>query len=461
MKKISNKTFIGVVLLLIVTFSVLVSADSFDSADTQSPPVIKSITIINNGENPTIQIRGENFGKDPKAVMVQLNGYGQFVTPQKVKAKKLTAQLPGNQLCTGNVNVVVLVDHIASQPATFSFQSPAPVLQSIEPKHATTGTIIQLKGNNFSCDPDDNQVTINNVATNVLSINGDVMAVLVPDTVPAGQANVRVTVQGKISQTLPLTIDAKRIADGTPSPTDPPLQFTNVGAPGTAGFEPMFSKDGTITNPTNGLPYSMYDANFYGNHQCIINAPWRTRDGQPQKVLVTLNIGHSNSLVGNRTGLFEKFIYLRVNYPLKPDMPYDALNNPFYWGASGLCTEHFPHGELYYNSLARAQGGVDYFLMSRNLPGKDSLTITMQVVAPDLYNYQFYGDNYARAGGGILPKVATLSFDLDQIETKVPVPQFGFGNVTFIDESGSSGISTTNNVRFFSNVLQGSNQPQI
>lgn len=234
-----------------------------------------------------------------------------------------------------------------------------------------------------------------------------------------------------------LAVSADSNAAGNASPANHDRQENAVSATPSAGFAPLFAA---------ATHNDYWDASFAGTHQAIIEVPWQTTNGRAQTALLTVNIGRSSKLPGGDGRTEERYVYLRVNFPYYPELPFDRDTNPYWWGASAICTEHSPQGELYANSLSRAVGNVDLFAAAESLPGTARLAFTMKVVAPDLDAFARYGADYARAGKGMLPKVATVRVELNEIQTRVHAPRFNIGNVTFTDEA-THGFTATS-VRF-------------
>lgn len=85
--------------------------------------------------------------------------------------------------------------------------------------------------------------------------------------------------------------------------------------------------------------------------------------------------------------------------------------------------------------------------------------MTFKVIAPDLGVYQPYGENYAAAGNGQvrLPKFATITITMKQIEPNVPVAKFMLGNITFTDPINGSMSTDT----MFSNLFSITDVPDI
>lgn len=221
------------------------------------------------------------------------------------------------------------------------------------------------------------------------------------------------------------------------------ITFINNGEAGSAGFSPLFAID---------KPWS---TNFAGEHKTFINLPWNTTLGTPQRGLLTLHIGYQE----NANGQKEKYVYMRINFPLNPMQPFHHENNPYFWAASSIATESSPYGGLYINSVTSAKGGVDGFQATKFNGNSASLNLTMTLVAPDQAGYQEYGQNYASAGNGILPKTMTVSVNLNNIATQAPVASFGRADVTFTDANGVS--ATSPSTKFQSSLFLLPEQPQI
>jgi len=448
-------------LITVFLFVFLIGSSFVVSANKKKAPFVASITQTSVDGGPIVEIYGKHFGHKPEKVQVMINESGSFAKVLYVSPQMVQAQLSNSQICAGQVSLRVLVDRKASNATTVEFAPGAPIIDGFDRNKVHPGSLIEIRGYNLSCDAGSNLVSFNDTTVKPMAINGNTLTVRIPEQLADGIVKVKVTINGLESGSLPLTIESAAVTPGGNNNSGG-LRFTNSsGVLGAAGFAPLFS---ILDAPalTDGNVGMYWDANFYGMHQSIINVPWKTVTGDQQVALLTLNIGHSNSLAGNSTGEFEKFVYMRINYPLRPELPYDPVSNPFWWGASSISTEHAPHGEIYYNSLSRATGGVESFALAENIPGNTELTLSMRVVAPDLFKYEEYGKNYLKAGNGLvtLPKVATIVISAPTINARIPVPQFGNGKVTLVDESGQLG-STETNARFSSNVLMVTNQPQL
>ena len=221
------------------------------------------------------------------------------------------------------------------------------------------------------------------------------------------------------------------------------ITFINNGVAGSAGFSPLFATD------------KCWSTNFAGEHKTFINLPWNTSAGTPQRGLLTLHFSYQD----NGNGQKEKYVYMRVNFPLNPMEPFQPDNNPYYWAASGIATESSPYGGLYSNSVTTAKGGVESFNATKFNGSSASLNLTMTLVAPDQAMYQEYGQNYASAGNGILPKTMEVKINLHKIETQSPVASFGRADVSFTDANGVSATSPA--TKFQSSVFLLPEQPQI
>lgn len=436
-----------VLCLVAATYQSWVSADS-------SAPQITSINAINSEANPTLEIRGLNFGLDPNAVKVFINNTNMTAKILKIKKKKLTIQLPSSQLCTGTLSLRVVVNRVPSNPGQIDFFLGSPSIEKLSPQHAQPGAIVEIKGNNLSCQPSNNLITFNGEKAELIGMNGDLLSVKVPERVSSGNVAVKLIVSGQPSNTISFNVDPKT-SDGNNDVISSGNRFffrNSTGVAGSAGFGPMLS----IRNPivTSSAQTTTWDVNFYGTHYAIVNAPWKTEIGTQQVALVTMDCRYNPDLPGNLTGGPERYVYVLVSYPRDPEKPYHETDNPFFWGSLALASEGFPHGEFIYNSLARSSGGIDSFELSKDPSGKSKFTFSATVVAPDLGYYEDYGINYAKAGKGkaFLPKVANVTVELDQVEPDVPTGRYGFGKVTLADATGRYGSITTEKAQFHAKI---------
>src|SRR5262249_29463623 len=144
-----------VLLLFASVSSLLVSAYS-------KTPVIDSVTVINSGAYTIFEIRGLNFGDNPNAVKLVMNDNGVFGEVLKVKPKKIVVQVPATDLCNGTATVRALVKKIPSNASTVDLRAGAPTLESFAPLHAQPGSVVEIRGNNFACQPAQNFVSFNN-----------------------------------------------------------------------------------------------------------------------------------------------------------------------------------------------------------------------------------------------------------------------------------------------------------
>lgn len=435
---------------------IYVSADA-NNSKSKPQPGITSITVVDNAGDPTIEIKGKNFGKNQDDVMVLMGEFGTKARILNVKNKRITAQLPAGLICGGKLPLKVVVKKVESQPNLVDINLGKPVITNLEPRQGLIDTVVQLKGQNVSCDLDSNIVTFNGVQAKVVAIQDNTLSVRVPEISP-GEAKVLLTVNGNVSD--PISFNVERLEDrdyGIPGASNTITYFSNM-APGLAGFGPVFNIKDMMLDPLNGISTPVYTMNMVGTHRAIINVPWTTATGKQQTALITINFGYSNSLVGNPTREFERFAYARINFPKNPGLDFNPDTNGYWWGASSLVTEHLPKGGIYYNSVDKASGGIDSFTLIKSLPGSGKFTFTMRLVAPDTGLHEEYGENYARAG---LPKVVTLRVTCNAVEVRAPNAKLGIGTVTIIDEDGSSGSFTTQNVRFVSDVVHVNGQTQL
>ncbi len=417
----------------------LAKASNQTTEVSQTSLSITSATIKQDGSNPLLELIGKGFGKDPANVKVVLNDNGVLLTPLLVKNKKLQVQIPNGDLCTGNVTVRVLVGTSTSNTVNFDYQKLAPVIYSIIPTHAQPGSAIEIKADNLACQMNNNLVTINDSPVSVLGVTTNGVTVRLPETLTAGKVNVRVTVGSQSSTATGFVIDEKQSSDSTNTTTsDTKLSFISTSPPG-ASFAPMFAIRDTVKNQNSDSGLSpLWDMNFYGTHQTIIDLPWKV-DGFNQKALLTLNCREVNNIYGNFTGQKQRFVYVLVQFPRNPEKSYHPTDNPFYWGACSVVTEGSPSGGIVYNSIARSGGGIDSFELSKDGSTSGKASMTFQVVAPDLGYYEDYGINYAKAGNGVvhLPKAMIITVEMSQIDPNLPASNFRLGKVTFNDRNNS------------------------
>ena len=431
-----------------------------DYAQSKTPQ-ITSINVIQAGDNPLLEIKGSGFGKNANQVKVIVNDNGILLTPSQVKNKKLLVQIPNSNLCSGNVNVRVLVETTASNLSNFEYQKAAPIIYSLMPTHAQAGSVIEIAGDNLACNPSSNLVTVNDMAVNVLSVNADKLTVRIPETFTPGPVKIRLSVGTQASLAKDFIIDGKTNTNDTPTggSNNDKLVFIS-SAPSGASFAPMFAiremvKD--INAPKGEVP--LWDMNFYGTHQAIIDLPFSV-GGMPQKALLTINCREVPNVFGNFTGEKERFVYALISFPRNPEKLYHPENNPFFWGACSVATESNPSGGIVFNSLARSGGGIDSFEISKAATSNSKATMTFKLVAPDLGVYEPYGINYAAAGNGVvkLPKVLTVTIEMDQIQPNIPASKFLTGKVIYKDFANGS---FTTEVQTFANTFSITDVPEF
>lgn len=421
--------------LLLMSASVAIG-----SAQTKTPH-IDNINPLTQDASPVVAILGQGFGKDASAVKVIINDTSTLAQVISVKNKKIVVQIPGNSLCTGNLSLRVLVNTTSSNAAKFEYYKGLPSLMSLQPQQASTGSLIEVVGDNLSCDTASNVVTFNNLKADILGASDNKLIVKVPEQLAAGQVDVRVAVAGHVSMAKTFVVD-NSAGGGAVNAGDRYL-FRNAGQPMSAGFAPMFNINDKIN--VNGYDTNLWYVNFYGTHQAIVDAPWKTVDGQQQKALVTIDSRYNffNSASG-------RYFYVLVQYPKHPELAFDEVNNYFFWGSFALISEGSPHGDVGFNSVGRGGAGVESFEISKTLSTQNKFAFTAIVIAPDLGGYEDYGRNYAQAGDGkvSMPKLAKLTMEFKNIEARVPIAYYNLGSVTMTDMSGKYGTISTANTEF-------------
>ena len=415
-------------------------------AELKLPRLLGAAKEFNIGQDTLIDfLIGKGFGKDGQALMVLVNDSGLFANVLSVKNKKVIAQIPNNLLCSGNVSVRVLVNKVASNSAVFAYSKDKPTLYDLSPTHAQVGTVLQLRADNIGCNAQDNIVTFNGTPLQVIGASSNSLQVRLPASLVSGNGSIKLTVAGQESSEKPFTID--KVESTPPSPTsDNTLRFNNsTGVLGSVGFGAMFNINETISNfpGTGNAKTNLWDVNFYGTHQAIIDLPFKT-EGINQKALLTINCREANNIYGNFTGEKERFIYALISFPRNPEKPYHPELNPFFWGACAIATQSLPNGGIIFNSLARSTGGIDSFEINKTATTNSKATMTMTFVAPDLGYYEDYGINYSKAGNGQvrLPKVINLTLEMQEIQPNLPASYFRLGKVTFTDNFGNPPMVT-------------------
>lgn len=439
---------VGVLSVVAQTPSINPQAQSASSTP-QSAPQITAITVIQSGDNPLVQIDGKGFGKNPNQVKVMFNDNGVLVSPGQVKSKKLIFQVPNANLCTGQVKVRVIVNTTSSNTSTFSYEKNAPVIYSLIPEHAKAGSVVEVKADNLACDPANNLVTINDSPVVPLAVNMDKLTIRIPETFSSGKAKIRLTVGSQASLAKDFNIDSSTSggSTGSNSGSDNKLVFVST-SPAGASFAPMFAIRENVV--VNNVKTGLWDAMFYGTHQTLIDLPWKTVEGVTQKGLLTINCREVNGIYGASLAEKQRFIYALVQFPKDPSKIYHPENNPFFWGACSAATESSPSGGFIFNSLGRATGGIDSFEIAKDASASGKATITMTLVAPDLGIYEDYGINYSKAGSNEtrLPKLMTITVEMQNIQPSTPASQFKIGKVTFNDELTGRGLKVTENAVF-------------
>ena len=439
----------------------LQASEQIEDFAQSKTPQITSVNIIQAGDNPLLELKGSGFGKNANQVKVIVNDNGILLTPSQVKNKKLLVQIPNSNLCSGSVNVRIIVGTTASNLSSFQYQKAAPIIYSLMPAHAQAGSVVEIAGDNLACNPSNNLVTVNDVAVNVLSVNADKLTVRIPETLTPGPVKIRLSVGSQASLAKDFIIDGKTNTNDTPtggSNGDKLVFISN--APSGASFAPMFAiremvKD--INAPKGEVP--LWDLNFYGTHQAVIDLPFSV-EGIPQKALLTINCREVSNVFGNFSGEKERFVYALISFPRNPEKLYHPENNPFFWGACSVATESNPSGTVIFNSLGRAGAGIDSFEISKTASQNSKATMTFRLIAPDLGVYEPYGINYALAGNGIvkLPKVLTVTVEMDAIQPNLPASKFLTGKVTYKDFANGS---FTTEVPAFSNTFSITDVPEF
>ena len=213
-----------------------------------STPQITNVTILQAGDNPLLEVVGSGFGKNPNQLKVMFNDNGVLVSPQQVKNKKVTVQVPNVSLCTGQVQVRVIVGTTNSNSASFLYQKSAPIIYTLSPEHVQPSSTVEIKADNLACDPSSNLVTVNDVLVSVLAVNMDKLTIRIPESLSSGKVKVRLTVGSQSSLPKDFTIDPKPNSNNIPTTgSDNILRYLSTAPAGTS-FAPMFSIRDKVKN---------------------------------------------------------------------------------------------------------------------------------------------------------------------------------------------------------------------
>ena len=175
-------------------------------------PGVTSLSPTSGAVGTAVTIDGANFGATQGTSSVRFNG--SVATPTSWSAARIVANLPSGAT---SGPVVVTVNGIASNGATFTVTSPAPTVASLSPTSGAVGIAVTINGANFGATQGTSSVRFNGtVATPTSWSTARVVA-----TVPSGATSgpVVVTVNGIASNgaTFSVTSPAPSVANLSPT----------------------------------------------------------------------------------------------------------------------------------------------------------------------------------------------------------------------------------------------------
>lgn len=214
-------------------------------------PSIDNIDPTTGLPGTPITITGTNFSDVEGENTVSIADENVAVT--SASTTEIVATVP-DSLGAGEISISVTVDGRTSNLVSFTVL--APEISSISPGNGPIGTVVEINGNNFSTDMEDNTVTFGDVVADITSVTATQIITEVPLGVPASALQVRVIVNGSASNGLQFNVEGP--AANTVDPT--------TGPPGT-----------TVTiSGTNFSPNSTDNEVRFGNEVADIMAATTT-----------------------------------------------------------------------------------------------------------------------------------------------------------------------------------------
>jgi len=161
-------------------------------------PIINNISPPIASPGASIVIRGRNFGSSVSSNFVAVNGTVASVTA--ANAGQLNVTVPPTAT-TGPVTVTV--DGRSGQSTwPLDVMSSAPVIGAFWPGTGSVGTLVTVKGKNFSSTPAANTVTLNGVSVPVTGAESSSLTLSIPSGAATGALQISVAGQTAISNNL-------------------------------------------------------------------------------------------------------------------------------------------------------------------------------------------------------------------------------------------------------------------
>jgi hypothetical protein len=178
-----------------------VSPGDFEVIALEGFPVITKVEASSGVVGASFQIIGENFGADVTGITVRIGQDTTEVTA--INDSTIVTRVPiGAE--TGPVSVAI--DGYLAVGPVFTVLDADPEITLLKPDHGPIGTMVWIIGGHFSSVPEQNGITFNGVAAQVLEAYNDSLKTSVPPGATSGL--VRVTVNGRNGEWPLFTVDA-------------------------------------------------------------------------------------------------------------------------------------------------------------------------------------------------------------------------------------------------------------
>jgi hypothetical protein len=184
-------------------------------------PVITSVSPDHAPINGSVTVTGTSFG-DTHGTSSTITFHGLNATPSAWTNTSVSFPIP---VGATSGTIIVTVNGWSTNGADCMV---LPTINTLSPSSGPTGGIITITGSGFGAVQNFNPVTIGGVSVTPTSWSDTSIAIPVPTSLPAGNANVVVTVNTRASNGINFTV----IADTTP----PTITATVLPTPNPAGW---------------------------------------------------------------------------------------------------------------------------------------------------------------------------------------------------------------------------------
>ncbi len=194
-----------------------ISISNTASQSTTSPeitipdPIIDSITPDSGFWGDEIVLKGENFGQIQGIAQFRCNGI--LAKMDSFSNTKIVASLPSD--INNPIEIVLSVNSTLSNSISFYYLGPEVV--GFAPEFGTWGDTIVLRGNNFSSNPTDNEVKMNDYSADILESSKDKITFKVPNELDSKSSAVTIEVNNLIEEASSFTLNDPVVESITPS----------------------------------------------------------------------------------------------------------------------------------------------------------------------------------------------------------------------------------------------------